>query len=293
MVACDLEYRPSAGVVRRRGYDLLPGFQRLVLIVLGFAQLRPCVEQLEPGIPERRIEPQRHRLPIVPTNVLVVGYPRHRLGDFLDVGRDPAAIRSGLHPLAVKSPGPSLPSRSDEIAQPQRQRVWIDVVVDRVGAALAARRRHHDVAALALDLDAFGQLAGTAASGPVKIEDQVRPVGRAAVLAGDNRLMLGDDLVPLRDAVGMILRRVDVDAAHAGCKTRRQADQVLAAASTMPGSGSGSVVAFLKPPVPGIGLPLASLSRAGTGFLSTVTGKIGKPCAAQASAASTIRPDFS
>ena len=123
--------------------------------------------------------------------------------------------------------GFSLPSRGDEIAQPQRQRALIDVTVDRVGAALAARRRHHDVAALALDLDAFGQSAGTAAGGPVEIEDQVRAVGRAAVLAGDDRLVLGDELVPLGDAVGMILRRVDVDAAHAGRKARRQPDQVL------------------------------------------------------------------
>ena len=110
-------------------------------------------------------------------------------------------------------------------------------MVDRVGAALAARRRHHDVAALALDLDAFGQLAGAATEGPVEIEDQVRAAGRAAMLAGHDRRVLRDELVPLRDAVGMILRGVDVDAAHAGRKAHRQADQILVLAPTRPGSG--------------------------------------------------------
>ena len=74
--------------------------------------------------------------------------------------------------------------------------------------------------------------------GAVEVENQVRPAGRAAVLAGDDRLVLRDDLLPLRDAVGVILRRVDVDAAHAGRKARRQADQVLVSAPTMRGSGS-------------------------------------------------------
>ena len=69
-----------------------------------------------------------------------------------------------------------------------------------------------------------------------EIENQMRPTGRAAVFAGDDRLMLRGDLLPLRDAVGVVLRGVDVDAAHAGCEAHRQADQVLGDAATMRGS---------------------------------------------------------
>ena len=158
---------------------------------------------------------------------------------------------------------------------------WIDVVVDRVGAAFAARRRHHDVAALALDLDAFAAVAPELqpSGSSTSHENQMRAAGCAAVLAGDDRLRARSDHAPLRYAVGVILRRVDVEHPHAGRSARRQADQIFV--SSPPGPDLDRIGGrFLEDPVPGIGLPLASLSRGGTGFLSTVTGNTGKPCAA-------------
>ena len=82
------------------------------------------------------------------------------------------------------------------------------------------------------------------------------------------------DRLPLRNAVGMILRSSmsrhhTPDASPIGMPIRYSCP-VHEARMT-----SGSHVAFLNDPVPGIGLPLASLSRFGTGVLLLVSGKTG------------------
>src|SRR6476659_9304747 len=56
----------------------------------------------------------------------------------------------------------------------------------------------------------------------------MRPTGRAAMLAGVDGLVLCGDLIPFRNLVSVILRGVDIDAAHPGRIAHRQADQMFA-----------------------------------------------------------------
>jgi hypothetical protein len=94
----------------------------------------------------------------------------------------------------------------------------IDVAINCVGAALAHRRRHHDVPALALDLDAVrqGALAAAKAQLGVPPENQVRAVGGAAVLARAQWLVLRNNFAPGLEAVGVVLRGVDIERPDAG-----------------------------------------------------------------------------
>src|SRR5262249_52327675 len=135
---------------------------------------------------------------------IVVGDEAHGLGEFIEIAlrralwwwRRPLSFFSLLRPRRWLA-------RSDFVDEPLRGIDRIDVAEDCVAAALAHARRYDDVAALALDRDAFGQGTGAAADRPLvfPFEQHMRPAGGGAVLAGLERIMFGDERIPGGDAL--------------------------------------------------------------------------------------------
>src|SRR5262249_44268745 len=115
----------------------------------------------------------------------------------------------------------------DQIGQPRRRQNGIDIAEDTVGAGLPYRRRHQDVAALTFNLDAAWQRALAAADRLrcVPREEQMRAAGGGGMLARDDRIVRARELVPRTHAVGVVFRRIDVEAPDAALLAHRQGNQ--------------------------------------------------------------------
>src|SRR6516165_9742156 len=94
----------------------------------------------------------------------------------------------------------------DEVDQELRRFNRIDVAENAIGTAFAHARRDDDVATLALDREREVLQLALAATDRLRVipcEQHVRSAGGAAVLAGLEGLVPGDERIPFGDAVGL------------------------------------------------------------------------------------------
>src|SRR6516162_4114410 len=102
--------------------------------------------------------------------------------------------------------------------------------MDGISAPFAHARWYDDVAAVALDRDAFGHLSGAATDRLLVLpfEECVWSTRGRAVLAGLEQPMLGDERIPGGDALVFVFQSgIDIDAPHAGARSHRHCDQCV------------------------------------------------------------------
>src|SRR5262249_46848922 len=115
-----------------------------------------------------------------------------------------------------------------QVDEPLRSLDRIDVAEDGIGAPFAHARRDDDVAAFTFDREReVLQLALAAADRLLLLphEQHVRAAGGAAMLTRLKRLVLGEQRLPLSNAVDMLFAGVDVEAPYARARAGRYGDE--------------------------------------------------------------------